>query len=92
MLEWDTAPDGTYQETINGLVPFPADEGYFVGLQTNTRAGMNAHLIGIWTAPDGEKFVDPARWVLGRETALKLAKAHEQRAIWDCEKGTEIYV
>ena len=92
MLTIDNAPDGTYQDTINGLVPYPADEGYFVGLKTGTRAGMNAPLIGIWTASDGERFVDPSRWVLGLQTALKLAKVHEQIAIWDCEKGTEIYV
>ena len=90
---YETAPDGTYAETRAGLVRIDATTGYWVGLKTNTRAGKNAKFIGIWSADiDGEKFVDPSRWVATLPEALKLADFHEQIAIWDCQNGVEIYV
>ncbi len=73
---YETAPDGTYVETRQGLARVDASSGYWVGLQTNTRAGRKAQFIGIWTAPDGEKFVDPSRWVATLNDALKLAIVH----------------
>ncbi len=90
--DYTTAPDGTYIPTRQGLAPIAVSGGYWVGLQTNTRAGQKAEFIGIWTAKDGEKFVDPSRWVATLPEALKLATIHDQIAIWDCEKGEEIYV
>ena len=84
---YETAPDGTYVETRQGLARVDASSGYWVGLQTNTRAGRKAQFIGIWTAPDGEKFVDPSRWVATLNDALKLAIVHEQVAIWLCRRG-----
>jgi hypothetical protein len=90
---YETAPDGTYAETRAGLVRIDSKVGYWVGLKTNTRAGRNAKFIGIWGSDfDGEKFVDPARWVFDKAEALKLARFHEQIAIWDCQNGVEIYV
>lgn len=89
---YETAPDGTYAPNRQGLAPIAVSNGYWVGLQTNTRAGRNAEFIGIWTASDGEKFVDPSRWVADKAEALKLAEKHDQIAIWDCQNGVEVYV
>ncbi len=90
---YEVAPDGTYvQLDDGGLERVDIRFGYWVGLKTNTRAGKNAKYVGIWTAKDGEKFVDPSRWVEDKAEALKLADFHEQIAIWDCQNGAEIYV
>ncbi len=89
---YETVPDGTYRETPEGLARVERVTGYWVGLQTNTRAGRNAKFVGIWTASDGEKFVDPSRWVATLPEALRVAEIHDQIAIWDCQNGVEIYV
>ena len=89
MFDVLTAPDGTY--TLEGT-PVNRETGYFVGLNGETRAFNNAKLIGIWTGPDGVRYVDRSRHVEGLYSALKLARAHEQIAIWDCAKKEEIYV
>ena len=91
--DYTTAPDGTYVEAQGGLFRVEANHGYWVGLKAGvTRAGRKAEFIGIWSARDGEQFVDPVRWVATLDKALHLATIHEQIAIWDCKEGREIYV
>jgi hypothetical protein len=92
MHTWETVPDGTFFETPEGLVPVTPTDGYFVGLRTNTRAGIKAPFIGIWTASDGERFVDPSRWVQSFEKAIRLGTTHEQIAIWDCKNNREVFL
>jgi hypothetical protein len=89
MFDILTAPDGTY--TLEGK-PVSHTFGYYVGLNGETRAFNNAKLIGIWTGPDGVRYVDRSRLVATLAKALKLAKSHEQIAIWDCANEEEIYV
>lgn len=90
MIELTHVPDGTYH--ANTGKPHLAKFGYYVGLKHNTRAGNNARLVGYWTAPNGERFIDPSRWVYLQRDAIELARKHHQIAIWDCRRNEEIYV
>lgn len=90
MTNLDTVPDGTYHADTG--TPDVAKFGYYVGLDPNTRAGRNARLVGYWTAPNGDHFIDPSRWVYLQRDALELARKHNQIAIWDCRRNEEIYV
>ena len=90
---WENVPDGTYYVTKAGeCLPVTPENGYFIGLRSNTRAGRTAPFMGIWTAKDGEKFLDPARWEAKLESAVKLGMTHDQIAIWDCKNKQEIFL
>lgn len=85
-------PDGTYISHAGHLLPVTPNYGYFVAVNHLLRGGKfeKAPFIGVWTASDGEVFVDQTRWVADYDQAIKLGKIHDQYAIWDCAKGEEI--
>lgn len=93
MKTWENVPDGTYYVTKAGeWLPVTPEDGYFIGLRENTRGGREAPFMGVWTAEDGEKFIDPSRWEAKLEPAVKLGMIHEQIAIWDCKNKQEIFL
>jgi hypothetical protein len=83
-------PDGTYIEHAGKLLPVVPTDGYWVAVNTALRGGRRAPFIGVWTAKDGEVFVDQTRWIADRDKAIKLGKIHDQYAIWDCANGVEV--
>ena len=51
------------------------------------------HILGLWCNPaDGKVYVDISLYVPGRETALRLGRAHNQLAIFDLGAGETITV
>ena len=83
-------PDGTYIEHAGHLLPVTPTSGYFVAVNNLLRGGRRAPFIGVWTASDGEVFVDQTRWVADRERAIKIGRVHNQYAIWDCANAVEV--
>lgn len=91
-MNYEQVPDGTYYEVDGNLLPVTPNYGYFIGLRENTRAGQRAPFLGVWVSSDGERFIDPVRWVSDRSKAIELGKKHTQLAIWDCANAVEIYL
>ena len=85
-------PDGTYVSYAGKLLPVVPTDGYWVAVNNLLRGGKadKAPFIGVWTASDGEVFVEQSRWVADREQAIKLGQIHGQYAIWDCANGVEV--
>ena len=89
-MNYEQVPDGTYFEVDGNLLPVTPNYGYFVAVNTNLRGGQRAPFVGVWTASDGEVFVDQTRWVADYDKAVTLGRIHDQFAIWDCAKGDAI--
>ena len=91
-MDYENVPDGTYIEHAGHLLPVVPTNGYWVAVDNRLRGGKlhKAPFIGVWTASDGEQFVEQSRWVADYDKAVKLGQTHNQYAIWDCAKGEEI--
>lgn len=101
-----TLPDGTYEVLPDGeLTPSTHLWGHYVSI-TNNRdlpsktlvtlardtMAMDEVYIGVWTDPEGKRFIDLTVHVSGSLTAWNLAKLFNQQAIWDIEVGAAIFL
>jgi len=96
--------DGTYDK--NGLkIAYP--NGYQVGLwdrpleipdgsmtleymiENLTRTTEN---FGAWTDQNGDFYVEPCIWIPDLDSALRIARALNQIAVWDWANMTEIRI
>lgn len=91
-MNYEQVPDDTYYEVDGNLLPVTPSYGYFVAVNTNLRGGKlhKAPFVGVWTASDGEKFVDQTRWVASYDKAITLGLIHDQFAVWDCANAEAI--
>jgi len=84
--------DGTYLMKPNGeLEAIKSDKGYWVAEKeikmSDVRVGQ---IVGVWTDENGKEWVDESHLVEDLPTALALAEAWEQLAIYDCNNGKVI--
>ena len=69
-------PD-SLQNAINGLNPYL----------------LRGRFIGVWLDKLSQKiYIDISEWVRDREEAIQKGMLNNQIAIWDIEKGQEIYL
>ena len=50
---------------------------------------QDGEIVGVWENK-GLSYIDRSYHIRNRNTALKMAKAFEQKAVWDCRKGEEV--
>jgi len=86
--------NGTYLMKPNGkLAPINSPKGYWVAERevqlSDVRVGQ---IVGVWTDDNGKEWVDESHLVEDLPTALALAEAWEQIAIYDCQNGKVIEV
>ena len=52
----------------------------------------SANYVGIWTADNGDRYVDKSHYVRDREVAESAGKNWNQDAIWDIANNEPIYI
>ena len=54
---------------------------------------LKGRFIGVWVDKSNEKvYIDISEWVEGRNEAIQKGITENQIAVWDIEKGQEIYI
>ncbi|MBE3138136.1 MAG: hypothetical protein IMZ43_12215 [Thermoplasmata archaeon] len=75
---------------VINLKDFTADE---LSRQINSLWITLDQFIGVWVDKANEKvYIDISVWILDREKAVQKGLTEGQIAIWDIEKGQEVYL
>lgn len=85
--------DGTYLNLDGTFIKSHAKSGYWVAIaSTNLDDTPSGQYVGVWTNPEsGKTYYDRSVFVADLDTAIELAKAHEQLAIWDNANECEVW-
>lgn len=76
--------DGTYLKLNGDLHRIDSKVGYWAASEEiRLTSVLNGEFVGVWEDGDGKVWVDSAHYFTGLEEALKFARAHNQKAIWD---------
>jgi len=86
--------NGTYLKLGGELIPINATTGYWVAVEPALPSQiLDGQYLGVWTdEKDGKEYYDRSVWVAELPEALAVGKEHEQIAIWDNAKRSEVYV
>lgn len=84
--------NGTYLKKGETFIRLETQEGYWVAInEISLDSVRQDEIVGIWTDPEtGKIWVDETRFVLDKSHAVRIAKTHNQIAIWDNANQTTI--
>lgn len=91
----DALSDGTYVLENGNIHNYAArwSFGYIVGVRALELTDLrNYVVIGVWHDEDGTKYLDLVKHIHAYSDAIKFAKDHDQKAIYDLREEKVVFV
>jgi len=91
--ERENMKDGTYLKLDGYFHRVENESGYWVASKGTTLNNLkDGDFLGVWTDDGGRRYVEETHFFTSFFRALDFAQLMNQRAIWNCANGSEIWL